>query len=141
MTVPPADTTARSAVIDGIDVDAVAAAVRGCPGASGLDGGPFGGVASYLPGRKVEGIVVRDGRVTVQIRSRWGVPAPALAAQITATLAPLTGNRPVDVVIADIDDPPAAPAPPVRTGAGRSRPGPGLPPLQQPGAPGSPVWM
>jgi hypothetical protein len=132
MTVPPADSAPRSAVIDGIDVDAVAAAVRACPGVSGLDGGPFSGVASYLPGRKVEGIVVRDGRVIVQIRSRWAVPAPELAAVITAMLAPLTGNRPVDVVIADIDDPPGTPAP----CAGRSRPGPGLPPPAQPGAPG-----
>jgi hypothetical protein len=136
MTVPPADSVPGSAVIDGIDVDAVAAAVQGCPGVSGLDGGPFSGVASYLPGRKVEGIVVRDGRVTVQIRSRWAVPAPALAAVITAMLAPLTGNRPVDVVIADIDDPPGAPALRVPPGAGRSRPGPGVPPPEQPGAPG-----
>jgi len=136
MTVPPADSAPRSAVIDGIDVDAVAAAVRACPGVSGLDSGPFGGVASYLPGRKVEGIVVRDGRVIVQIRSRWAVPAPPLAAVITAALVPLTGNRPVDLVIADIDDPPGAPAPSAFPGAGRSRPGPGLPPLEQPGAPG-----
>jgi hypothetical protein len=128
VTVPPADTAARSAVIDGIDVDAVAAAVRACSGVSGLDGGPFSGVASYLPGRKVEGIVVRDGRVIVQVRSRWAVPAPELAAVITAMLAPLTGNRPVDLVIADIDDPPGAPTP-------GAPPGPGLP-LEQPGAPG-----
>ncbi len=128
MTVPPADSASGSAVIDGIDVDAVAAAVRGCPGVSGLDGGPLSGVASYLPGRKVEGIVVRDGRVTVQVRSRWAVPAPELAAVITAMRAPLTGNRPVDVVIADIDDPPRAPAPGVPPGEGRSRLGPGLPP-------------
>jgi hypothetical protein len=128
MTVPPADSVSGSAVIDGIDVDAVAAAVRGCPGVSGLDGGPFGGVASYLPGRKVEGIMVRDGRVTVQIRSRWAVPAPELAAVVAAMLAPLTGNRPVDVVIADIDDPPGAPSPRVPPGESRSRLRPGLPP-------------
>jgi hypothetical protein len=90
MTVPPADSAPGSAVIDGIDVDA--AAVRGCPGVSGLDGGPFSGVGAYLPGRKVEGIVIRDGRVTVQVRSRWAVPAPELAAMITAMLAPLTGT-------------------------------------------------
>ncbi len=113
MTVPPVDSVSGSAVIDGIDVDAVGAVVRGCPGVSGLDGGPFSGVASYLPGRKVEGIMVRDGRVIVQIRSRWAVPAPELAAVITAALGPLTGNRPVDVVIADIDDPPAVPVSPV----------------------------
>jgi hypothetical protein len=136
MTVPPADSAPRSAVIDGIDVDAVAAAVQECPGVSGLDSGPFSGVASYLPGRKVEGIVVRDGRVIVQIRSRWAVPAPGLAAVISAMLAPLTGNRPVDVVITDIDDPSGVSALRVPPGAGRPRRGSGLPPLEQPGAPG-----
>ena len=136
MTVPPADSASGSAVIDGIDVDAVAVAVRACPGVSGLDGGPFSGAASYLPGRKVEGIVIRDGRVIVQIRSRWAVPAPELAAMITAMLAPLTGNRPVDVVIADIDDPPGAPAPSAPAGVAPSRLDPGLPPPEQPEAPG-----
>jgi hypothetical protein len=94
------------AVIDGIDVDAVAAAVAGCAGVAALDGGPFGEVVSYLPGRKVVGVVSGNGRVTVQVRSRWGVPAADLAARITAVLAPLTGYRPVDVVIADITPPP-----------------------------------
>ena len=95
-------------------------------GSAGLDGGQFGEIASYLPGRKVEGIMVSGGRVTVQIRSRWAVPAPALAALVTAVLAPLTGCRPVDVVIADIDDPSGVPRP----AGGRRRPhlaGPGLP--------------
>ena len=122
MTLPPGDSMPRPAVIDGIDIDAVAAAVRGCAGVAGLDGGQFGEVASYLPGRKVEGIVVSGGRVTVQIRSQWAVPVPELAALIRAVLAPLTGHRPVDVVIADIDDPPGmpprAPVPPVRCGPG-----------------------
>jgi hypothetical protein len=99
--------TAGVAVIDGVDVDAVAAAVTGCEGVAALDGGSFGEIASYLPGRKVAGVVVGNGRVTVQVRSRWGIPAANLAARITAMLAPLTGHRPVDVVIADIDDPPA----------------------------------
>jgi hypothetical protein len=96
----------ETAVIDGVDVVAVAMLVRGCAGVSGLDGGRFGEVVSYLPGRKVEGVMVRDGRVTVQVRAQWAVPAPALAALITTALVPLTGNRPVDVVIGDIDDPP-----------------------------------
>ena len=81
-----------------------------------LDGGQFGEVASYLPGRKVAGVVVSGGRVSVQVRSRWAVPAPDLAALITAALAPLTGHRPVDVVIADIDDPPGTP--PAQPGRG-----------------------
>jgi hypothetical protein len=125
MIVPPAASTPDAAVIDGVNVDAVAAAARACPGVSGLDGGQFSPVASYLPGRTVEGVMVSGGRVTVQIRAQWADPAPELAARITLVLAPLTGNRPVDVVIADIDDPPSAPSPrPARQPAAS----PGLPP-------------
>lgn len=116
-------------MIDGIDVDAVAAAVRACAGVSALDGGPFGETASYLPGRTVPGVVSGDGRVRVQVRSRWGLPAADLAALIGAALAPLTGSRPVDVVIADIDDPPATLPASVAAGAGPPRPDPGLPPV------------
>ena len=96
----------ETAVIDGVDVVAVATLVRGCAGVSGLDGGRFSEAVSYLPGRKVAGVVVRDGRVRVQVRAQWAVPAPALAALLATALVPLTGNRPVDVVIGDIDDPP-----------------------------------
>jgi hypothetical protein len=92
------------AVVDGVDVDAVAAAVQGCAGVSALDGGRAGEIATYLPGRKVPGVQVTGGRVRVQIRSRWGVPITDLAALITVVLAPLTGSRPVDVLITDIDD-------------------------------------
>ncbi|MGO9784096.1 MAG: hypothetical protein ACLPQY_30715 [Streptosporangiaceae bacterium] len=128
MTAPLAAGPPDSAVIDGINVDAVAAAVRACPGVSGLDRGQFSPVASYLPGRIVGGVEVSGGRVTVQIRARWAVPVPELAARITRVLAPLIRDRPVDVVISDIDDPPAAPlAGPARR-ASRAAPSPGLPP-------------
>ena len=109
MTDPSACGIQDPAVIDGVDVDAVAEVVQACAGVAGMDGGKFGEVASYLPGRKVPGVVVGDGRVKVQVRSRWGIPAPHLAALITAVLTPLTRGRPVDVVIADIDDPPGTP--------------------------------
>jgi hypothetical protein len=102
---PPGSSAA--AVIDGINVDAVAAAVQVCPGVSGLDAGRFGEVASYLPGRRVQGVAVRTDSVTVQVRSRWGVSAPDLLSQITAALTPLIGGRRVEVVVADIDEPPA----------------------------------
>jgi hypothetical protein len=116
------------ATIDGIDVDAVAAAVRACPGVSDLHGGRYGEVTTYLPGRVVRGVVVGGGRVRVQVRAEWGAEAPALAAAITAALAPLTGNRPVDVAIADIDDPPFTPD---WGNAGESEP------LADPGSPGA----
>ena len=126
MTASPLDTS-RVALVDGIDIDAVAALVRGCAGVSALDGGPFGEVASYLPGRTVPGVAVDDNRIRVQVRSRWGVPAADVAALITAALAPLAGPRPIDVAIADIDDPPVAPPVRVTAGAVSSRPDPVLP--------------
>jgi hypothetical protein len=97
------------AIVYGVDVDAVAAAVQACPGVSGLYGGRYGEVTTYLPGRVVRGVVVDNGRVRIQVRSAWGVEAPALAAAITGALTRLTGDRPVDVTIAEIDDPPFTP--------------------------------
>ncbi len=132
-TPPSSGRPVGDAIVYGVDVDAVAAAVRACPGVSDLDGGRYGEVTTYLPGRVVRGVVVGGGRVRVQVRSGWGIEAPELAAAITTALAPLTGNRPVDVAIADIDDPPFTPewgnageseplAGPGRPGAARSAP-------------------
>jgi hypothetical protein len=126
MTALPLDTP-RVALVDGIDIDAVAAIVRGCAGVSALDGGPFGEVASYLPGRTIPGVAVDDNRIRVQVRSNWGVPAADVAALITAALAPLAGPRPVDVTIADIDDPPAAQPADVSAGTVSPWPDPVLP--------------
>ena len=127
MTLLPGHSLPSPAVIDGVDVDAVAAAVQGCAGVSALDGGQGGEITTYLPGRKVPGVQVGGGRVRVQIRSRWGVPATDLAALITVVLAPLTGSRPVDVLIADIDDPPPASSASVRVQAATAWPEPRLP--------------
>ena len=128
MTASPLDTP-RAALVDGIDIDidAVAAIVRGCAGVSALDGGPFGEVVSYLPGRTVPGVAVDDSRIRVQVRSRWGVPATDVAALITAALAPLAGPRPVDVAIADIDDPPVDLPAQVAAATVMPRPDPVLP--------------
>jgi hypothetical protein len=122
MTRPGPGVTPGAAIIDGVDVDAVAAAVQGCAGVAGLDGGRYGEVATYLPGRTVPGVVIHGGRLLVQVRSRWGVAAPQLAALITSVLVPLTGRRPVDVVIADIDDPPVMPPRPAPSRATRTDP-------------------
>ena len=126
MTASPLDPP-RAALIDGIDIDAVAAMVRGCAGVSALDGGPFGEVASYLPGRTVPGVAIDESRIRVQVRSEWGVPATDVAAVITAALAPLAGRRLVDVAIADIDDPPATRPAGVAAGTVSPRPDPVLP--------------
>jgi hypothetical protein len=100
--VPPAP-----AVIDGIDVEAVAAAVEGCAGVSGLDSGQFGEVASYLPGRQVPGVIVRRQALLIRVRARWGLQVADLLSQITTAVTPITGGCRVQVVVGDIDDPPA----------------------------------
>ncbi len=107
MTTPQPPGAGSPAVIDGVDVGAVASAVQGCAGVSALDSGRLGEVTSYLPSRRLPGVVVRDQSVLVGVRSRWGVRAADLFAQIASAVAPLIGRRWVEVAISDIDDPPA----------------------------------
>ena len=92
-------------VVNGVDVDAVASAVRGCAGVDDLVGGPPAGVATYLPGRRVNGVRVETRTVTVQIRARWGHDLPRLAREVQVAAAPYTDGRHVDVVIAELGDP------------------------------------
>ena len=94
------------AVAEGVDVDAVADAAQGCPAVSRLCSGRWGGVVSYLPGREVPGVRVAADHVVVSVCSRWGVPPAELARQVRVVLAPLTGARRIDVVVADVADPP-----------------------------------
>jgi hypothetical protein len=102
MTTAPATS---AAVIDGVDVDAVAAAVTACPGVSALFGGRGDAIASYLPGRRVPGVEVSGGTVGITVRSRWDTTAPALLTQISNAVSPiLHGNR-LRIIVADIDDP------------------------------------
>lgn len=94
-------------LVDGVDLDAIAAAVRGCAGVDDLDAGTIGSAASYLPGRRIAGLRVEDERVTVQVRARWGVPIPDTGRQIQSALATLVGSRKLDVVVSDVADPPS----------------------------------
>jgi hypothetical protein len=94
------------AVVDGVDVDAVAAAVRGCPDVLDLHAGPPQLVATYLPGRRIEGVRIDPEAIAVQVRARWGAPVSDLSAQIRAALAPLAPGRRIDIVLADVADPP-----------------------------------
>ena len=82
----------------------------------------FGDATTYLPGRRVTGIAVKGETVRVSVRAKWGVPASDLLDQITAALMPSLADRRIELVVAEIDDPPrlASPepfAPPVGTNA------------------------
>lgn len=100
--------TVRDAVVDGVDVDAVAAAARACPGVEQLHGGDSHLTATYLPGRRVLGVRIEQDTVVVQVRARWGVPAPELAAQVRDAIGPVVNGRRIDIIVADVGDPPPA---------------------------------
>jgi hypothetical protein len=102
--VPMMGSNAAVGVVDGVDLDAVATAVRGCGGVADLYFGPFGGVVSYLPGRQVRGVRVTSDHVVISVRARWGVPAAELARQVRAALAALVGPRRVDIIVADMSE-------------------------------------
>jgi hypothetical protein len=103
--VPAAGSHLTAAVIDGVDLDAVAAAARGCPAVDDLCSGSWGGVVSYLPGREVAGVRVTRDHVVISVRGRWGVPVSELAGQVRAAVTGLVGPRRVDVVVADLAEP------------------------------------
>jgi hypothetical protein len=94
------------AVVDGVDVDLVAAAVRDCPAVADLVAGPPSGAATYLPGRRIDGITVTAETVRIQVRSRWE-PATELAGQIRCAIRELAPLHRVEVIVADIEDPPS----------------------------------
>jgi hypothetical protein len=96
MTQPP------RAVIDGVDLDAVVAAVRSCPAIDDLSPGPWGGVVSYLPGRQLAGVRVASDHVLISVRGRWGVPVVEMARQVRTAVAGLVGPRRVDLEVADL---------------------------------------
>ncbi|MGH3669076.1 MAG: hypothetical protein ACRDSH_00350, partial [Pseudonocardiaceae bacterium] len=75
--------------------EAVAAAVRGNPAVADLDGGPFGVIACYLPGRRVVGVRVGEPGepVEVSVVARLGTPLPQLATELRRVISAVTGPR------------------------------------------------
>ncbi|RYB94718.1 hypothetical protein EUA93_10405 [Nocardioides oleivorans] len=85
---------------DGATADLVAAAVLAVPGVSGLHGGAFGEVGTYLPGRRVSGI--RLGATSqVHVTVAMGSDVLAVAGQVRDTVSTLLGG-PVEVVVEDV---------------------------------------
>jgi hypothetical protein len=103
--IPPAGSLAAPAVVDGVDLDAVAAAARSCAAVDDLCPGPWGGVVSYLPGRQVAGVRVAADHVVISVRGRWGIPVSDLAGQVQAAVRRLVALRRIDIVVADLTEP------------------------------------
>jgi hypothetical protein len=85
------------------EADHIAAAVVACPGVVRLTGGGPAPVATYLPGRRVDGVRADPSRVQVAVVARLGVPVTQVAAQIRTVVMGLAAGRPIDVHVADVD--------------------------------------
>ena len=84
------------------DVDVIAAVALACPAVAGLHGGGPRVVATYLPGRRVDGVRVEDDRVLVSVVLVYGVPVRTLERQVRNALAPHVDGLSVDVHVADV---------------------------------------
>ncbi|HET8640593.1 MAG TPA: hypothetical protein VFM37_01580 [Pseudonocardiaceae bacterium] len=82
----------------------IAAVVLAHPAVSALNAGPFGTVASYLPGRRVDGVRVADdgSAVEVSVTLVFGQPIPVVADQLRSAVRGLTGDVAVNVTIVDL---------------------------------------
>lgn len=87
----------------GETADAVAAAALALPCVVRLAADGPAQVATYLPGRRVAGVAVREDvcevAVVLQLQDR---PLPELADEVRRAVVPHVGSRAVDVVIADV---------------------------------------
>ncbi len=82
-------------------VDQIAAVVLATPGVHGLHSGGAGGVATYLPGRRVNGIRAIEGGYDVHVVLAWGFPVSATAEAVRAAVQPIAPGR-VDVTVQDV---------------------------------------
>ncbi|GAA4843440.1 hypothetical protein GCM10023221_22010 [Luteimicrobium xylanilyticum] len=88
----------------GTVAEAARTAALAVPGVTRLATGPFGEIATYLPGsRSVPGIRVGDGRVDVHVVVRGGPPVSVTAGEVHRAVVPVVGDRTVVVHVDDLD--------------------------------------
>lgn len=82
----------------------IAGAVLAHPAVVGLDAGPYGAIASYLPGRRVDGVRIAedDSAVELAITVEFGQQLPSVARQLRAMVREVAGDVRVDVTIVDL---------------------------------------
>jgi len=78
----------------------VADAVTGCPGVASLTSRA---IATYLPGRRIEGVDVDGDTVRIGLVVRWDHTVTEVATDVRRAVAPLVGGRPIDISVEDID--------------------------------------
>ena len=89
-------------LVDGVDIDAVHAAVAACPGVARVGSGSLASLTTYLPGRRVPGIRINPDSVELEVTAEWGSPIASLSRDVHAAVVGLVNDRRVDITIADI---------------------------------------
>lgn len=89
----------------------VAAAVAACPSVADLHGGPFGEVATYLPGRRVVGVRISGdgtgtgpapvGTVEVHVTGRYPAPVAEIGREVRAAVHEVLAGPVVDTTVED----------------------------------------
>lgn len=87
--------------------EAVMRAVQAHPAVARLDGGAFGVVATYLPGRRIVGVRVPqdDSPLEISVVMRTGHRIPDAACDIRSLVRGIVGDIPVDLTITDLAEP------------------------------------
>ncbi|ACQ81708.1 hypothetical protein Bcav_3466 [Beutenbergia cavernae DSM 12333] len=110
-----------AAALEEEPADRVLRLVRDVPGVVDISPGPFGEVATYLPGRRVPGVRLREDRVEVHLVLSMDTAVPEVVALVREALRTETSLR-IDVHIDDV-----VPIPPVADAAGATTRGPATP--------------
>lgn len=79
--------------------EGIAEAVAGCPLVARLADGP---TATYLPGRVVRGVAVREGEVRIAVVAVYGAPLAEVARQVRAAAEARAPGLRIDVGIEDV---------------------------------------
>ena len=68
-----------------------------------LDGGGYNAITSYLPGRRVIGVIVTPSAVTVGVVGRYPATVAEISAQVRAAVSTILSDVAVNVAVEDID--------------------------------------
>lgn len=88
-----------------VDAESVAASVLESRSVVDLFSGDAVEVATYLPGKRVKGVRVRENEIEVHVVARWGSSMAAVADEIRRSVEPVAGGLPVSVFIDDVNSP------------------------------------
>ena len=85
----------------------IAEALLAHPAVAALSGGPYGTIASYMPGRRLTGVALGgpDEPARIAVVLHFGAPVEATAAELRRIVAAESGARRVDVTVTDLEMP------------------------------------